>query len=163
MSDSADRANINQTLQREALTIARAAYGALLPSVPAMLQGMQRREIKERTGRPPAPVDAVRPDEMGAMVEEGFRRLGAIVGFSVLVDEPELIADDLQWLSELLGVRGVRNIDDIWMLSLLDAYVNACRTVLSDEEHTIVRDTTDRALALFRERTRATMDSEATS
>jgi hypothetical protein len=155
-----DRAEINRTLQREAAVLARAACSNLLPQIAGMLHGMQRGDVGAYVGGGPGPQGEISQDEMGAMVEQGFHRLGALVGFSVLVDEPELIADDLEWLRDLLGVRGVRNVDADWMSKLVGAYTGAARSVLGEDEHTVVCRTTEIALAILRERLNSSEDSE---
>jgi hypothetical protein len=155
-----DRAEINRTLQREAAVIARAAHRNLLPQIAGMLQGMQRGDVGVHVGGGPGPRGEIGPDEIGAMVEQGFHRLGALVGFSVLVDEPELIADDLEWLRDLLGVRGVRNVDAEWMSKLIGAYTGAARSVLGEDEYTTVCRTTESALGILRERLHSSEDSE---
>jgi hypothetical protein len=160
MSTSVDRAKINRILQREAALIARVAHHELLPQIAGMLAGMQLGDVGAATGGPHGLPSGVGPDELGAMVEQGFHRLGALVGFSVLVDEPELIADDLEWLRDMLGVRGVRHVDAEWMSKLVGAYTGAARSVLGEDEHTVICNTTGRALAILRERLNASEDSE---
>jgi hypothetical protein len=145
-----DRSKLNRVLQRESQRVARAATETLLPYMERAL--MPVRASNARGGLEGRASISTDPDEMALMMEDGFRRLGALVGFSVLVDEPGLIADDLIWLRDMLGGRGVRKLSHGWLENMMHVYVGACANVLDEEELRMVRETTERALALLHER-----------
>lgn len=85
-------------------------------------------------------------DELSGMMRDGFRRLGGVIALSVMVDEPGLIVDDMQWLKRLFGARRFTPPDPGWISLLLASYVEATGTVLAPEEVESVRAVAGRAL-----------------
>ena len=83
---------------------------------------------------------AAGPDEARSMLREGFQRLGGVVSLAVLVDEPGLIADDLQWLKRMLGARKMLFDYSVMFDLLLDSYLQACMPLLSPPEIGVIRD-----------------------
>ena len=153
MTAQIDRPKINLALQRESQTIARAATQTLLPYMERALEPVRASSSVRGPGNQVS--HWTDPDELASSMEEGFRRLGALVGFSVLVDEPGLIADDLLWLRDLFRARGVRKLSQGWIENIVHVYVSACANVLGEGELRLVRETTGRALALLNEREQA--------
>jgi hypothetical protein len=86
-------------------------------------------------------------ERVAEMVFDGFRRLGPVIGLSVLADEPRLIVDDMAWLRRAFDARNMAPKIPGWESELLRAYVAACSDFLQPAECSVVRDIVDRAAA----------------
>jgi hypothetical protein len=91
---------------------------------------------------PPATAERV-----AEMVVDGFKRLGPVVGLSVLADEPGLIVDDMAWLRRAFGTRNMVPPVPGWEAQLLRAYEAACSEFLPPENSTLIHDVIERAVA----------------
>src|SRR5437016_4491725 len=124
--NDADRRRIAEALQRENDSVARAAASEANARFTSPLgHGSLRSQL---------------PD----LLREGFAHLGGALSLSVLVDEPGLLADDLDWLVRMLLARGM-NLDPPMIDLLLQSYLDACSTILEAEEIEALRDLIDRA------------------
>ncbi|MBF6612005.1 MAG: hypothetical protein IVW55_02640 [Chloroflexi bacterium] len=152
MSDS-ERYKIAKTLQREATYVAQLAEknfaenASVNASVPAYTMGAFG-DIPGLEGSVHGPVDR---DEVRAMMQDGFRRLGGVVALSVLVDEPGLIVDDLQWLARIFSARQMEIRDPMWFDDLLTAYVKGAAAVLQSGDVPLVAGVVERAMAALTE------------
>ncbi|MEO8288334.1 MAG: hypothetical protein ABI670_18070 [Chloroflexota bacterium] len=86
-------------------------------------------------------------DEALSMMRNGFTYLGGVVGMSVLVDEPGLIIEDMQWLKRMFGARQMVPETHDWDGLLLRTYAGACRSCLAPEEMDLLQDIIERAIA----------------
>src|SRR5438045_511556 len=98
----ADRRKITEALLRENDSVAEAAASEAGARFTSQLSNGSLRSTL--------------PD----MLNEGFIHLGGALSLGVLVDEPGLLADDLDWLRRMLGVHGMQ-LD----LPLLDVLVRS--------------------------------------
>ncbi|HET9494848.1 MAG TPA: hypothetical protein VFR15_11515 [Chloroflexia bacterium] len=91
---------------------------------------------------PPATAERV-----AEMVVDGFKRLGPVVGLSVLAEEPGLIVDDMTWLHRAFSTRNMAPPIPGWEAQLLRAYESACSDILPAEDCTLIHDVIERAAA----------------
>ena len=140
------RRSITQTLQREVDYVAEHATRELMQRWSMAMSGDRPAGVEQAMaglqGGLEGPQNA---DELVSMVEAGYRKLGGVVALSVLVDEPGLIADDMHWLERMFGARKLHPEAPAWQDLLLDAYVQACGSVLAEDQVEIVRDVVGRA------------------
>ena len=78
------------------------------------------------------------------LLKEGFVHLGGALSLGVLVDEPGLLADDLDWLRRMLGARSVQ-LDPPMLDLLVQSYLDACASFLGAEEIEAFADLVARA------------------
>ena len=148
----ADRHKIAETLHRYSSRIAGNATAALAPHISELRSGKEALAREDRTAAG-VPGGIVTTDllpeghsDLLAMAEDGFRRLGSIVAFSVLVDEPGLITTDLLWLQTMLASRGMDKGNFLWVPLLVRTYVAACQSALNSQDFQVVENVVERAL-----------------
>jgi hypothetical protein len=108
-----------------------------------VITGFQPVDAGRRGGEPGPEREA--PDRTAELVLGGFRRLGPVVGLSVLADEPALIIDDIAWLRRAFAVRNMVPAVPGWEARLLEAYAVACCHVLPEQDCSAIRETLRRA------------------
>lgn len=86
-------------------------------------------------------------DEAFLMMKDGFKRLGEVVRFALLVDEPDLIVDDMLWLKRMFGERQIVPGPPNWDTMLLEAYLNACLPHLGEAQQILIQDLVSKAVA----------------
>ncbi len=147
------RLNIARLLQREADYVASLAAQDLVSKweMDRLLGKASPGAYRDTPGLHGKVSGPTSLDEAVRMMQDGYRRLGSVVALSLMVDEPGLIADDLQWLKRMFGARNMEPGGPVWMETLLDSYVRACESVLSDGEVETVRSVTQKALDLIGE------------
>jgi hypothetical protein len=144
MTDERNRALLAQ-IQRHNDEIAEAATRRVLFAWEAALLARGAPAIADDA--PPAEVKRLAtPERIAEMVVNGFKRLGPVVGLSVLTDEPGLIVDDMAWLQRAFTSRGMLPGMPGWEAQLLKAYAAACCEVLPDEDCAPIRRALDHAI-----------------
>lgn len=142
-----DRKKTADSLRSVAHRIAQDAAQAMAG---AARQGGASAVEREGTGRidphdPSAGIAPVQPpDEDIAMLEEDFGRLGRVVSLALQVDEPDLVADHLQWFDNLYAHRSP-TWNSGWVGRLVGSYREACRAHLPDDSYQVVSTLLDRA------------------
>jgi hypothetical protein len=146
MSDP--RHNVVKALQQHAGTIARDASSDLRIEWSAIFSVPQTASsVPDASGLEGSQVPLEAGDEMLGMMRNGFTHLGGVVGMSVLVDEPGLIIEDMQWLKRMFGARQMVPPIQDWDGLLLRTYAEACRSCLAPEEMVLLQDIIDRAIS----------------
>lgn len=84
------------------------------------------------------------PDEDIAMLEDDFSRLGHVVALALHVDEPDLVADHLQW-SDSLYAHHSPIWESGWVGRFVGSYRQACRAHLPGDSYQAVSTLLDRA------------------
>ena len=106
-----------------------------------------RNTRAERASREARIAPDVQVERLAEMANDGFKRLGPVIGLSVLADEPGLILDDMAWLRRAFATRNVAPPAPDWEVQLLEAYAAACDEVLSARHTAAIHDIVDRAAA----------------
>lgn len=143
------RTQVSKTLEREANTLANVATATLAQrwishavaptsSFPAPTSGLSE-------GNSPS----WNRDELNSILRDGFVWLGSVIGLSIVVDEPGLIADDVRWLTRMFGARQISINSEAWVEELLHSYATACETTLPAEMCAPVHESIKDALQLL--------------
>src|SRR4051794_10488922 len=134
MNDTGRR-RTTETLQRELDHIAEAATARLLSQMGS--SGFPGTGLPSKSGDSSgAHGKAERsesPNEAFHMVREGFVRLGGVLSLSVLVDEPGLLADDLDWLARMMGARSMR-LGAPMLALLMSSFIDACSNFMAPDD-----------------------------
>lgn len=133
----APRKRIGDQLRREAPAIARDAASLFL----RQLQLDVQTSAAQVEGAPAATSLVLaegRSDEAEAILADSFERLTSVMALSLLVDEPRLVSEELQWLDRTVGTRfegvpGTSGPD-----RLIDSLSGACRRLISSEDSDII-------------------------
>lgn len=133
MTDAATR-RICDSLRRESADIAREAIRlfvqqAIIPGAEESSAAAGETQVLAAGARD-EPRSPHALDEAEAIVYEGMVRLGGVVALGLQVDEPRLVAEELQWLelticSQLGQVSKVSNVELIG-----EAFLASCGKVL---------------------------------
>jgi hypothetical protein len=135
----AARKRIADQLRRGALAVARDAARLFLQQ----LQLDAQTSAAAVEGAPAATslvLGQGRSDEAEAILADGFERLVGVVALSLLVDEPRLVSEELQWLDSSVGTRfeGVPGATDLDRL--VASFAGACRLFLGSDDGDILDD-----------------------
>jgi hypothetical protein len=133
----AERRRLTTKLEAERGIIAERAARLLVDS-------WSSRRPRDESLTPSNPATAA---EALGMFEEAFRQMGGVLSLSVLVDEPQLLTDDMQWARRMLEAREIPLSDREWMGVFLGAFVRAAEGSLTPREIAAVQHQVDRALA----------------
>jgi hypothetical protein len=150
MNDTARR-KITETLQRDLDRIADLAAARLLSQLGN--SGLPDSWAPSISGDASSSRGQVAsqgsPDEGLHIIKEGFARFGGVLSLSVLVDEPGLVADNLDWLDRMMGARSMQLGAPMAAL-LTTSYIDACSTFLEPADIEILDDQIARAMLIFK-------------
>ena len=151
--NDAGRRKITEALQRENDSVAEAAASEARARIISQVSNGSLRSqaagIGDRAvGRQRSPHQQAGTRDSRSplpdLLKEGFVHLGGALSLGVLVDEPGLLADDLDWLRRMLGVHGMQL--DLPLLDVLArSYLDACSSFLDAEEIEALDDLIARA------------------
>lgn len=122
----ADRKRICDVLRRDAEPIAREAAQLFVRQMPRDTPFSSEVEDK--------------PNEAEAMLTASFLRLTGVAAFSMQVDEPRLLSEELQGLGNLLRADFHTTSGAPYADLLIESFAGACRTSLSDGDCDLVRE-----------------------
>ena len=147
--DAADRRRIAETLQREFDRIAEAGatrFLSQLSSGSLRLQGPGTRDRVAGRHRSPHQQAGIRAPQypISDLLKEGLTQVVGTFSLGVLVDEPGVLADDLDWLRRMLGARGI-HLDPTMLDLLLRSYLDACSSLLEPQDIEALDDLVARA------------------
>jgi hypothetical protein len=129
----AARKRIGDLLRQQAPAIARDAAGLFLQQLQ-----LDAQTLAAGVEGAPATTSLVLPvggsDEAEAILADSFQRLLGVLALSLLVDEPGLASEELQWLDRSVGARfeGVPGASG--PERLIDALSGACRHFLGSDD-----------------------------
>jgi hypothetical protein len=130
---------IGDLLRREAPAIARDAASLFLQQLHLDAQTSAAAVEGAPAATSLVPAEG-KSDEAEAILADSFERLTGVMALSLLVDEPRLLTEELQWLDRSVstrfeGVPGATGLE-----RLIDSLSGACRQVLGSDDSDILAD-----------------------
>ncbi len=116
----------------------------------ALLQlGTDRADV---TANFPDPEHAQGPPGLHHAIQEGFQHLSRVIALAVLVSEPSLLVDDLLWMQQMMESRDMRFKYPLMTDRLLQAFSQACSSLLTAPQLQVVEDLISEAKTILNER-----------
>jgi hypothetical protein len=150
MKDTARR-KITETLQRDLDRIADVAAARLMSQLgdSGLRDSWGLSNSGDVSGSRGQVVSKGSPDEGLYIIKEGFARFGGVLSLSVLVDEPGLIADDLDWLVRMMGAMSMQ-LGAPTVALLTTSYIDACSNFMESGDVDILNDQIARAIQIIK-------------